>query len=525
MRTLLLTVSVLALLAGCRKDGEPADAGGARPLRVVKYAPASIDPGASRDQQGRALIEDLFEGLLARSAAGVPGAGAATAWSAAPDGLSWTFTLRPNLVWSDGTPLTAEDWVWSLRRALLPETANPQAEMLWPIKNARALNEGKLAAGQDLGVSAPRPDTLVIALERPYPLLPRLMSTAYAMPVPRHVVEKHGKDWTRPEHMVSNGPYVLKEHKNEQAMVLERNPKFHDAAGVAIESVSIRFTKNLDDARKWFELGEVDWVDNLLTSDAVRELKGRPELRVDDYDGVSYLLLNNARPPFDDVLVRRAFDLGIDRERLARQLLGGGEKAAVMPIPPGMTTLRPASRVRYDPAKARALLAEAGYGPSRPFPAVELAFNTNERNKLLCEFYQRNLHEALGVDVRLTAMEWGSFLARAESRDYGIAQLQLVGGLDALEPLDMLTTGSVANRPHYANPEFDAIVEKVRRAGTLAERDQAIAQGLAVLDRDVPLLSVFTLTAKALLKPGLEGYEANSDNLHPIRWMRFAERP
>ncbi|MFT5430732.1 MAG: oligopeptide transport system substrate-binding protein, partial [Myxococcota bacterium] len=292
---LFCLASVVASV-GCRKKAVPDTAPAAAPaaartsLGVAMFEPRSIDPAQLSDGLGPRVAESVLEGLLTLSATGEPVAGVAERWSVSDNGLVWTFHLRAGLTWSDGTPLGAQDFVWSLRRALSPATANPQVAMLAAISGATAVAAGT-AKPESLGVAAPDAHTLTITLVRPQAGLPRLLARAYTFPVPRHVVTKHPTDWTHAEHFVGNGPYVLVEHVHQEKMVLKRNPRFREAHMVAIETIVLRFTTSVQQGFHWYTLGEVDWSDGLIPSDTVGELKktSAPELRIDPYDGIFYL--------------------------------------------------------------------------------------------------------------------------------------------------------------------------------------------------------------------------------------------
>ncbi len=515
----------VVLLASCKRRSEPAKSGGAKDtLSVVMIEPRSLDPARIADAMGRQLAEDLFEGLVARDARGQPVPALAASWTTSSDLLTWTFTLREGLVWSDDTPLTSADIVWSLRRALLPETQNHQAQTLWVLRGGRALAEGKAGPDAPLGVSAPDPKTVVLTLERPTPDLLHVLSTAYACPTPRHVIDKHGAAWTRPEHLVSNGPFVLRAHEAERRMTLERNPRYWDKEHPpALARVEVRFTTDVKSAEQWFELGEVDWSVSLLSFEGVEALRKRnaPELSIHDLDGVFYLVPNTTKAPFDDVRVRRAFDLALDRGKLTRQVLNGGEKPAESFVPPGLTTARPPRRVRHDPVKARALLAEAGFGKDRPFPKVELLYNTNDKMRRLAEFFQRELTDALGITVQATNVEWKTFLERVDSGDFQLATLNLSGVSNPIDFTDMLLSSSTDNRPRWKSSDYDALAEKVRTAATREARDVAVAALLELADREVPILSVYHPTRQALLRPGLAGYEPNGESVHRLRWLSW----
>ncbi|MFT7621252.1 MAG: oligopeptide transport system substrate-binding protein [Myxococcota bacterium] len=525
-RTLRVCVVLALVWTGC-KDPK-GDSGAAKQgsvdtssVALATFEPPSIDPGKLADSVGANIAGDLFEGLVTRAADGTPVPGAASSWTRSDDGLVWTFVLRPDLKWSDGTPLGSADFEWSLKRALQKETGNSNAPMLWPIKEAEAFNKGDQTDWKAVGVAASE-NTIAITLERPYPSLLKLLATAYALPQPRHVVEQHGTQWTRPEHIVSNGAYVLAEHKAGQRMSLKKNPRFHAHEHVRLKTATIRFTKDDTTAHQWYQLGEIDWSVGLIPAEALEAMlrDNAPELRVDDFAGVFLLYLNAEKAPFDDVRVRRAIDLALDRGKLVRQVLTAGQRPATSIIPPQMTAAKPPRRGRYDTDAARKLLAEAGFGPSNPLPEVELVFNTNERLKTIAEFIARDLQDSIGLKIVIRNMDWKSFLQELGAPGYQMGLLAM-GGFDAVDFMQLVRGDSPDNRARWKSAEYDALIEKARRAPDTAALDTVMTDAMALLDREMPLLPVYRMTRTTLLRPGLAGYEATSDNIHPLRWLRW----
>ena len=535
-KSFLITVLIAVMLGGfgckqephscCANKSSKAVAGPTdqSTLRVAMFEAKSIDPGKIYEGMGRRVGEDLFEGLLARSASGKSIPGAAASWNVSSDHLTYTFQIRPDLVWSDGVPITARDFEWSMRRALAPETGNRRASLLYPIRNASAYNKGNIAEVGKVGVHATASHILAITLERPYPLLPQLLTGIESAPVPRHVIEEHGDQWTRPEHIVSNGPYLLSSHRAGQDMVLTRNPRYWDVDHVTLERVRLRFTTQNKTAHDWYRLNDVDLVCDLVPTEVVKEKGANREagLRIDSYDGVFYLLVNTTSAPLNDPIIRRAIDLSIDRSKLTRQVLGGGgEIPAVTFVPPGMTQARPARRIRYDPDRAKSLLSEAGYGSTKPLPSITLSFNTNPRNRMVAEFLQRHFKEHLGLTLNVENMEWKTYLDRINAKEYQLGHLVIGGGIDPLEYFTLLEGDSSENRSGWKHGEFDTLAAKARAATTVEERDQHIAKAMAIADQQMPIIPVWVLTRKALVRPGLIGYVQSPENLHPLRWLHW----
>jgi oligopeptide transport system substrate-binding protein len=468
-------------------------------------------------------VEDLFEGLLTRGPDGSARPGAAEKWHTSADGLTWTFDLRPGLVWSDGKPLTAHDFIWSFRRILDPQTGNNHTYMFWAIKNATAFNKKDITDPEEVGIRADGDRRVIITLERPYALMEQLVSTGYFVPQPRHVIEKHGDNWIKPSHFVSNGPYVLTKIKALEGMTMEKNPRYWNAANIAISEVTYFFTRASQAAWDWYRLGKVDW-SSLVPEKVIRLRRNkRPKgLRIDDYNGLFYLLLNTTKPPFDDPRVRMAISLAIDREILTKQVTAHGERPARSLVPEGLTSVRPPPRSLYDADQARALLKQAGYGPNNPFPTTELIFANIDLNMALAEFLQRNLKKNLGIHLELQNLEWKTVLHRTGTGEYSASMFAMGGGIDAIEYLALLESNAAENRSKWSNAEFDTMLQKIRMARTKDKRRLLMRQALDLIDRQQPIVPLFSLTRRALVRPGLNGFASNPSNRHLIKWMSWS---
>jgi oligopeptide transport system substrate-binding protein len=282
------------------------------------------------------MLSDMVEGLVGRGPSKKPEPASAESWTVSPDGLSWTFRLRPGLEWSDGTPLTAEDFVYSYRRLLDPASAASNAGLFLALRNARKIVQKQMPPDA-LGVRAPDPRTIVMELEYPVPYFLQILTNTQAVPVPRHVIEKLGRDWTRPGSLVSNGPYVLAERVPQSYVKLVKNPRYRDAAAVRIDEVFWHPTQDLGAAFRSFRAGEMDVVLNVAPDDLGWIRENQPEaLHTGPIHATYLLVLNVARKPLDDVRVRRALSLAIDRDAIANQLLRTGVRPAWSFVSPGI---------------------------------------------------------------------------------------------------------------------------------------------------------------------------------------------
>ncbi|MGE5501555.1 MAG: peptide ABC transporter substrate-binding protein, partial [Ignavibacteriales bacterium] len=334
--------------------------------------PATLDPHKATGTWEDNTISDMLVGLTTDDAQGNAIPGMAERWETSPDGLVWTFHLR-DADWSDGVPVTADDFVFSLRRILDPKTASEYASLLYFIKGAQPVNEGK-AAPETLGARAIDPHTLEIRLEHPAPYLPQLAKHQTMYPAPKHAVEKWGDAWVQPGHYVSNGPYVLKDWKLGDYVRLVKNPRFYDAKNVCVDEIYRYPTTDAISAERRVKRGELDWNTDIQSNRIAFLRKEMPGyVRTHTYLGVTYLAFNRHVPALNDKRVRQALDMAIDRDFITQKLLRGGQVSAYTFTPPGIADYTPPPAPEWASwplakrqAVARQLLAQAGYGPNHP---------------------------------------------------------------------------------------------------------------------------------------------------------------
>lgn len=501
--------------------------------RVLTFASGShefLDPAKVAETAGHHLMLNVFEGpYIYNRGNGPPVPAMATHHEVSPDGLTYTIHLRPGLVWSDGTPLTAEDFVWSWRRVLDPQTASRSAQLLWFIRGARAFAEGATQDPSTVAVRAIDKQTLEVVLESPTPFFDHLLCEMPYVPTPRHVVEKWGLAWTRPEHIVSNGPYLLVEEVPRKVARLKRNPRYFDPTAAWLDEIVVLDTESDQTAFDWYEVGRTQWHgDTSLPMDKVPALRtsGRPDFRTDPKLCTYYFSVRVDKPPLDDVRVRRAISLAIDKERLVLHVLKGGQTVATNVVPDlfgpthGYTAFQ---GTPYDPEQARRLLAEAGYPRGIGLPPIEIVHNTGEGHRVIAEFVQRSLQENLGLSVTLANMEWGTLLKSLLKGEYQIGRSSWCADYpDPLTFLEVFASGSKANYPGYRSAEYDAVLAAIKAETDRSRRNQLLRKAEQILDRDQPILPIYHYTWSYLTKPYLLGYEAHSQDMHPLKYVRWA---
>ncbi|MCZ6855087.1 MAG: peptide ABC transporter substrate-binding protein [Gammaproteobacteria bacterium] len=386
--------------------------------------PATLDPHRYNLRLEETILTDLFLGLTTFDAHGRIAPGAAEAWTTANGGLTWTFTLRRGLKWSDGKPLTAGDFVYAFRRLLAPETAASLAYFMYPLKNAEAINSGKLPP-EELGVQALDPHTLVLSLEAPYPHLPERLLYPTGYPVPEHVIEQVGDAWVKPQNWVSNGAYRLEDWQPQSQVTLVRNEHFFDPAG--IERVVYHPLANEQSSYNRYRAKEVHAISNFPSGelDRIREnLAGH--LRLSPLLSIVYLVFNTTAPPFDDARVREALALVIEPEILTEKVQRSGNVANGSFVPASVADYEPAvmphlhldENARRD--KAITLLLDAGYGTDNPLKVTMRYVSGTEAKKtqLAISSFWKNI----GVETQLHHSELKVHFADLRQGDFQVAQ-------------------------------------------------------------------------------------------------------
>ncbi len=502
--------------------------GGARPVRaddgiVLRRGnaaePESLDPARSDTVNAGRIQDDLFEGLVTLDPEDRPQPGAAESWTISSDGLTYSFTLRAGLTWSDGSPLTAEDFVYSFRRVVDPATASSYAYIFFSFLNAEEIVQGKVKDLSKLGVEAPDPRTLRIRLKRPTPYLLAELAHAKFMPVKRADVEKFGAGFTQPGNLVSNGAFVLAEWTPQARIVLAKNPRYWDAANVHIDKVIFYPISSPNEELNRYRAGELDVTYTVPNAqiESLRKTAGE-ELHLNTQFETSYLGFNLTKPPFaGNPKLRQALSMTLDRETIVDKLLKDGSVVAYGIVPPVGDPAYKAQKVSWAAlsqaerlAKAKALYAEAGYGPDHPL-AVELRLTTSEDARKVAIAIASMWQTALGVKTSLVTEEFKMLVAhRHEKQLTQVFADAWVGDYpDATTFLDLFAGGSGENDPGYANPKFDSLLEEAGRTLDTARRAELLQQAETVLLEDNAVAPTFNHVEFFLAKPSVKNYRPN----------------
>jgi len=414
--------------------------------------------------------------------------------------LTWTFVLRQDIKFSDGTPITAGDFEFAWKRILTPATASPGADALYFIKGARSFTAGK---GGQPSVTAVDERTLRIELESPQPFLPAILASPRFAPVPAGLSEAH-TDIYRDGRLVSSGPYVLDSWTNRQAMVLKANSHYHGQHG-HFETVELHFTASEETALKWWDTGKVDLVSGLVPFARIRFLKEEhgDQLVSQPMRSVFYFMANLARSPSNLVELRRAVFNGLDRESLVLEVLGAGQEAAYGFIPDRYRnsigfTPRPCPRKGVQEAAA-----ELPTEVAQKAAGTELMCNSSETLKNILQHAQQTVKKRVGLHLAIRMMEWKSFLAMLKKGDFTLARMSLTGGADPVDFLDNFTRDSSNNFSRFESPEFEALILRIHGTGDAAKRFALMHEAHALLCENLPAIPVYFSTQVYLVRRAL----------------------
>lgn len=524
--TVAILLVVFCAAVTCRKGErpqsspagkEPIAAAGSRQILRYNIAtePETLDPSMATGIPEATVIMNCFEGLARTDPSGneiIPSV--AERWDISPDGRTYTFHLRESY-WSDGRPLTAGDFEFAYKRILDPALAAEYAMMLYPLDRAEEYNTGKITDPSSVGVRALDPRTLEIRLRSPTPYFLKLLPHQTYNPLPRHIVEKN-PDWAlSPEFYVSNGAFTLTEWVHHDRLVLKQNPRYWDAANVVLDELVLRTIQSVSTELAMFETGELD-VTYQVPTEAIARVGKSPEFHTRPEIATYFACFNTKRKPFDDLRVRRAFTLAVDRRILCDKICLGGEKPALAVVPPsirdadGKTDFRDVGGDLFEGmnvAEARRLLAEAGYPEGRGFPQVAYLYNEDERHSKIARVLQNMWKKNLGVHVELRVEEWKVFLERRRSGQYDVCRHGWTGDYaDPMTFLDLFLSDSGMNDCQWSNAEFDALIADSRNEMDTVKRMALLHRAEKHFIEQMPICPLFYYVTMYMEKSYVRGF-------------------
>lgn len=478
---------------------------------------ASLDPHKTEGVPESNVIRDLLEGLVNQDEDGNTIPGVAESWETT-DNRTFTFHLRKDAKWSNGDPVTAADFVYSFKRAVDPATASPYSWYLemTTMKNAAAIVAGK-ADKETLGVTAVDDHTLKIELESAVPYFVKMMGHTTVKPVNRKIVEKYGDDWTKPEHFVGNGAYVLDKWVVNERIVLKRNPMYWDNDKTVINQVTYLPIENQVAEMNRFLAGEID-ITNELPNEHFRRLqKEHPEYVSIVGNLCSYYYgFNNVKAPFNDVRVRKALSYAIDRDIITKALLGQGQKSGYFLTPEITANFNPVMpdygkmTQKERNAKAKELLDEAGFNRGNPLEFT-LLYNTSENHKKIAVAIASMWKKNLGVTANLENQEWKTYLDNRRQGNFDVTRAGWCGDYnEASSFLSLMQSNNSSNDPKYTSKAYDDIMAKALSSTSDSEREKLYSKAEQQLAKDMPIAPIYQYVKARLVNPKVGGFPANN---------------
>lgn len=549
----------------------------------------TIDPAQVTDQPSGRVIDAIFEGLCRRDPKDLrPIPAIAERWDVSPDLRKYTFHIRKDTQWSDGSPCTADDFHYSFRRFLSPSIPNQYAYQLWYVKNARRYTTSSVEVGEQVEVELPRapgikntvrgevlfgtlrsvdgdgeaktytveiagklrrfykgdavvadaercayltpsfdsvgirvvdPQTLVIELDHPTPYFLDIITFYPLMPVNRKCLETFGSpEWTRPENVVTNGPFRIESRRIRDRVRLVKNERYWNAGIVKLGVVDVLAIEGTTAMLNLYLTGAADWIDDVPTSVAPLLMKTRPkEFNPEPTLGVYFYRLNTKHPPLDKPEVRRALAMSLNRKEIVETVTRTGQVPAFSFVPPGLAGYESASFGTEDVAAAKKLLADAGFADGRGFPKIEILYNTHETHKTIAELIQDRWKRNLGIDVGLRNQEFAVALETIRAGDYDLARAAWIG--DYADPntfLDMFVTDGENNETGWSNAEYDRLIAAAASEGDAAKRMRIMHDAEAILMRELPVIPIYFYVSKDMVRTYVHGFYPNLRDEHPL---------
>jgi oligopeptide transport system substrate-binding protein len=512
-------------------SASPTSSGTPKEFRFTLVEPPSLDPSLLKDAQSIIVGDGLYEGLTRLNNAGEPEPAAATNWDISDDGKTYTFHIRQGMKWSNGDPVTAHDFEFAWKRTLAKETASDYAYFLFYLVNGEKYNAGE-ASADDVGVKALDDYTLEAKLTNPTPYFISLVAHNSYWPEDQRVVEAK-PDWaSEASSIVTNGPFLLKEWEHGSTMVLEKNPDYYDQAKVHFDKVSITMVEESSTVFNMYQTDKIDWIGaqaGSVPADQVEKVIADGSAKVQPVASVYYYEFNTTRKPFNNVKIRKAFSLSVNRQSLIDNVTKAQQTPAFGLVPPSIAgvdgkkfrELYPDNYFTENVDEAKKLLAEglAEEGLSK-LPAITLLYNTDETHKAVAEAVADMWRKNLGVEVKVTNQEWGTFLNTRSAQQFDIARAGW--GADFNHAInftyDLIHSKSGNNNGKYNNPEVDKLLDESITATSEKDRLDKIAQAekIAFAD-DMALLPLYYYTTVTMLKPGFTN--VSSDYKGDLDWV------
>jgi oligopeptide transport system substrate-binding protein len=530
LKIILFLTAALALLVACSPDNGVGVDGSRGPASTTALhrgngtEPQSLDIHKSDAVSSSNILRDLYEGLVGQAPDGSLEPGAAASWEISEDGRTYLFHLREDGRWSNGDPVTAQDFVFALRRGVDPDTLSNYSGLLIPILNAQAISAGRLPP-ESLGVEAVDDKTLRITLANPSGYFLELLTHSMSYPLHRASAAQWPGAFARPDRLVSNGAYMLDEWVMQSHVKLVRNPHYRDRDDLRIHEVYYYPIENPAAELKRYRAGDLDWTGTVPHNQIkwIRENLS-DQFKVSPYLGIYFFGFNLERPPFrGQPGLRRALAMAVDRSIITEHLTGGGELPAYTFVPPlpGYSPLLPAwaewPRERQV-AEAQRLYAEAGYGPERPLE-VEILYNTSDNHRQMALAVAAMWKQTLGVRTQIINQEFKVFLATRRSKaETEIYRAGWIGDFsDPVNFLDILRSDNGRNDTGYADPDYDGLLDRAAAEVDPERRMRLLGEAEALMLEQQPVIPLYFYVTRRLVKPWVKGWQGNALDANPTR--------
>jgi oligopeptide transport system substrate-binding protein len=518
-----IVVAAAVVVCGCngqRGGGSSSKAARDGVLRVAADAePQSLDPQLTTGHTEHRILTSLFEGLATlnqKTLAIEPGV--AKSWDVSEDGKTYTFHLNPDAKWSNGTPVTAKDFVYSYKRILSPKLGSEYSYLPWCIENAEAYNKGTVTDFEKVGVKAIDDQTLEVRLAYPAPYFLSMQMHNAWFPVLQSNVEQFGKmddrqsSWILAGNMVSNGPFKLVEWKPNEIIRVVRNEHYWDAKNVKLDEIEFYpVSGNLQTAERMFRANEVDTLETLVITKIPAYKRDNPSvLRLEPFVGTYFYRINTTRPPLNDPRVRLALAMSVDKKSICDDVLFGAFVPAVALTPPGIGGYTAEAGIPYDLTKAKALLAEAGFPDGKGMRPIEILYNESEDHQLIAEAIQDMWKKGLGIEVNTNKQEWKVYLNSMTTLNYDVVRAGWIADfLDPMNYCECFTTGNGNNRTGWSNAKYDELEHKARYELDPAQRFGYMQEAEKLLLSETPIIPIYTYRQRYLVSPDLQGCDGN----------------
>lgn len=519
------------LIGGCGGSLPDADEGVEQGILLFGNGaePKTLDPQRATGVTENRIISVLVEGLIAYHPTNdnLPEPGVAESWEANDDMSVWTFNLRDDALWSNGDPVTAEDFIYSYERMLNPGFTGEYAQMLYVLKNAAAYNNGEITDFDEVGVRALDTRTLQFELVGPTPYFVNMLKHYSWFPVHPPTIEAHGGPfdmsgaWTLPENHVGNGSFVIEEWKPNQYLRVAKSPTYWDRERMSLNEVYFFPVEDDNTEKRMFDSGLLHITGTVPTNDIPSLKESSPDLiHIDDYLGTYFYRLNVTQPPLDNLLVRKALAYAIDRQAIVEKVALGDQKPAYAYVPSGFNGYPTPEVLSYNPELAKQYLAEAGYPNGEGFPDLYLLFNTSEGHRKIAEAIVSMWNKNLGIDMQLENKEWKVYLDAQSHLDYDVSRSGWIGDyMDPITFLEMFTSGNGNNDTGWGNERYDELIGKAFRSTSEEAHFDYLLEAEKILLEELPIVPLYWYTRIYLKDPRLKGWTPKLLDNHPFKYL------